>query len=121
MPGKKLFHSIRPIPGIENENDPDGHGSCVASKVAGPEFGVAKNANIVMIKLPRKMLLGEILSTLTWIDADVTARNLRGKAVLNLSIGCKYINPSIGEPDLTSTRGPASLFESDSGMLDSFR
>jgi hypothetical protein len=85
-------------------SDPDGHGSCVASKVAGPRFGVAKNANVVMVMLPGDMRSGDILTALFQIRVDVISRGLQGKAVVNMSFGCKYINPCIGELDLTSTK-----------------
>jgi len=74
------------------ESDENGHGSCVISKVAGPRFGVAKNANIVVAKYAVDIQTGHIwkssiLELLSLIYEDVIARGLQGKAVVNLSFG----------------------------------
>jgi subtilisin family serine protease len=104
MPGDKHLEVIRAL-STDTLNDPVGHGSCVASKVAGPKFGVAKNANLVMFKVPFPLITSDIFTALVRVYARVVGGNLKGKAVLNLSLGCKYINPSVGEPGLTLTLG----------------
>src|SRR5450432_3235165 len=110
MPGEKRFIIISTIPGLKDEEDPWGHGSCVTSKVAGPKFGVAKKANIVMVKMPLFLKVGNLLDCLTKISDDVFVHELGGKAVINLSAGCKYINFSIGELVLTLTLGNIKFF-----------
>jgi hypothetical protein len=121
MPGQKRIEFIRPVPCIDNEYDPTGRGSCVASKVAGPKFGVAKDANIVMIKVPDMTWFSDMLWALAGIYGEASQRKLAGKAVVNLSLDCKYINPSIGESGLTSTPVNMLWFHGNPSLHDSFR
>jgi len=83
------------------QNDRRNHGSCVLSKAVSPRFGTAKDANVVIVKMPfiavaggpgTKKMLEELdfLEGLIKIRKDVRDNDLRGKAVLNLSWGCKY-------------------------------
>jgi hypothetical protein len=85
----------------ETEADDMDHGSCVLSKAVSPRFGTAKDANVVIVKMPfiaiaggpgTKKMLEELdfLEALIKIRKDVRDNDLRGKAVLNLSWGCKY-------------------------------
>ena len=69
--------------------DPNNHGSCVTSLVAGPTFGVAKNANIVLVNVDSSSSSGVVLEAFVKIKNDVIANGLQGKAVVNLSFGCK--------------------------------
>ncbi|GJD04010.1 alkaline proteinase [Colletotrichum higginsianum] len=89
MKGSKSFIYT---PGVEKtETDPEGHGSCMASKVTGQLFGTAKDANIVMVKIHHKEKgLASTLSALVEISNDVYEKGIRGKAVVNLSLG-KYL------------------------------
>ena len=109
MPGEKTFTVINPIPGQPDQNDPVNHGCCVASKVAGPQFGVAKNVNVVMLRLPfpanpdEFLDAAHVMTALFEVYSSVMSRGLRKKAVVNMSLGCKYINPTIGKLGLTST------------------
>lgn len=41
-----------PGPGPWAPIDPTGHGTCLADKVAGYNWGVAKNANLIFLRLP---------------------------------------------------------------------
>lgn len=84
MPGNSSF--IYTPGSRENEFDPMGHGSCVASKAAGPRYGTAKNANIVAVKLPTNLAYSSILAGLIDISNDVFAKGLAGKAVINMSL-----------------------------------
>ncbi|KAL0930100.1 alkaline proteinase [Colletotrichum truncatum] len=66
-------------------------GTCAASKIFGPQFGVAKKANVVMVKLSgRSGMIGaitmtEMLTALALIKNDIHKRGIKGKAVVNLS------------------------------------
>jgi len=86
----------------KTEADDMDHGSCVLSKAVSPMFGTAKNANITIVKLPpgfyavgpssmnRKVTEDGFLAGLVKILDDVRQNRLQGKAVLNISLGCKY-------------------------------
>ncbi|KAJ0159027.1 Subtilisin-like protease 2 [Colletotrichum tanaceti] len=87
MTGSKRFIYL---PGVnQTETDPDGHGSCIASKATGPEFGIAKGANIVMVKLKHNVcVVSYILAALVEIENDVYDEGIQGKAVVNISYSC---------------------------------
>jgi subtilisin family serine protease len=89
-------------------DDQNGHGSHVAGTIAGQTFGVAKNANIVAVKVLDGtgagsnagvldgMQFSELIHPLTTsppfsnqlpVIQDVQQKNLRGKAVMNMSLG----------------------------------
>ncbi|KAG5975391.1 hypothetical protein E4U55_007708 [Claviceps digitariae] len=73
-----------------NADDDNGHGSHVAGTIAGATFGVAKRANITAVKVLNAQGRGPnsaILSGLQFVMEDVARRNLRGKAVMNMSLG----------------------------------
>ncbi|MCJ1346209.1 hypothetical protein MMC31_004424 [Peltigera leucophlebia] len=57
----------------EVDDDPGSHGSCLASKVAGRVFGVAKKASLIVVK--------RTLELSSWLDAMVkVANDLRRRA-----------------------------------------
>lgn len=82
------------------EIDEANHGTCVLSMAVSPMFGTAKNAKRVMVKMPfesegsslQQVILREdyLLEGLYKILDEVRTKGLKGKAVLNLSLGCKY-------------------------------
>jgi len=84
------------------EIDEANHGTCVLSKAVSPMFGTAKNPDIVIVRMASIKTLGadehmrrmiferEFLAGLVKILDDVKSRKLQGKAVVNLSLGCKY-------------------------------
>jgi hypothetical protein len=68
-------------------NDLDGHGTCVATKATGYQFGTAKNANLVVMKLeegPRAVTIS-LLRALALVAIDIRDKRLNGMAVVNLS------------------------------------
>jgi len=69
------------IPGDEN-----GHGTCVVSKVAGRTFGVAKNANIVVVKLPPALdgaySASRVIAAWGVVANDIASNNMQRKAVV---------------------------------------
>jgi subtilisin family serine protease len=86
---------------------PIGHGTCVASKVAGPIFGVAKNANLVIVQaIPaggRQLQASDFIAVWAVVARDIESAGLSGRAVVTASIGCEqtvYLN--IGKLYLTT-------------------
>ena len=81
------------------ETDEKDHGSCVTSKAAGMNWGVAKKANIVIAKVGVKQtdtaLAGWYIYLLQKVREDVLKNNLEGKAVVNLSGGLPLTDASI--------------------------
>ncbi|KAG6015032.1 hypothetical protein E4U54_004425 [Claviceps lovelessii] len=73
-----------------NANDDNGHGSHVAGTIAGATFGVAKRANITAVKVLNAQGAGPnsaILSGLQFVMEDVARKKMRGRAVMNMSLG----------------------------------
>lgn len=57
----------------EVDDDPSSHGTCLASKIAGREYGVAKKASLIVVKRSLKLS--------SWLDAMVkVANDLRRRA-----------------------------------------
>ncbi|KAJ0154181.1 Subtilisin-like protease 2 [Colletotrichum tanaceti] len=72
------------------DTDENGHGTHVAATVAGQTFGVAKNCNLVAVKVLDGDGSGSnsgVLDGMQFIIDDVAAKNLKGKAVMNMSLG----------------------------------
>ncbi|KAK1975441.1 peptidase S8/S53 domain-containing protein [Colletotrichum cereale] len=85
--GMRGAHQFVYGPGAEQtETDFLNHGTCVASKAAGPVYGTAKNADLVMVKLSSKLTLGQFFITLMQVSNDIYAWGLEGRAVINLSL-----------------------------------
>ncbi|EEY21195.1 oryzin [Verticillium alfalfae VaMs.102] len=64
--------------------------SHVAGTICGQTFGVAKSANVVAVKVLDGTGAGSnagVLDGLQFIINDVQQKNLRGKAVMNMSLG----------------------------------
>ena len=107
MPGTKRFETIRDH--RQSSDRPGGlrgdkHGACIASKIGGPSFGVAKRISLmVMLRMPQVIRGSDVLDALLYIKQNVDPDMARGKAVVNLSGICKYISLSISELALTST------------------
>lgn len=73
----------------KDETDFLNHGSCVASKAAGPAYGTAKGADLIAVKLPGTLSLSAIFTALIEISNDVFQKKLEGKAVINMSLGSR--------------------------------
>ncbi|KAK1470308.1 hypothetical protein CCUS01_06410 [Colletotrichum cuscutae] len=89
----------------KDETDFLNHGSCVASKAAGPAYGTAKGADLIAVKLPGTLSLSAIFTALIEISNDVFQKKLEGKAVINMSLGSQHVNhpPMAGIPDKLSS------------------
>ena len=78
---------------ITQQYDYDGHGGSMLAKAVGPNYGVAKSANVVIVRFPVKkdyktsFTMGAALSGLYDILNDISVNEMSGKAVINLSWG----------------------------------
>lgn len=74
-----------------SETDPADHGACMMSKIAGPKYGVAKKANIVVVKIVTDQERGivglSILPALRAVKKHIETHATQGKAVVNFSLG----------------------------------
>ncbi|GJD02248.1 alkaline proteinase [Colletotrichum higginsianum] len=95
MTGTKEFLYVADVK--REEKDSRNHGTCVASKATGPAYGTAKDANLVMVKLPDRKMKSAVLTALVDISNDVYQKGIEGKAVINMSIG-----HVLAEQDLTA-------------------
>ncbi|KAK0750363.1 peptidase S8/S53 domain-containing protein [Schizothecium vesticola] len=76
-----------------NNTDENGHGSHVAGTVGGKNYGVAKNVELVAVKVLDADGGGTnsgVLAGIDFVSTDATARGLRGKAVMNMSLGGSF-------------------------------
>ena len=72
------------------ESDENGHGTCVTSKIVGPTFGVAKSANIVVVKLAQiagRINVSRVIAAWGTVAGDVASENLQGRAVVINAMG----------------------------------
>ncbi|KLP07021.1 uncharacterized protein FFB20_04018 [Fusarium fujikuroi] len=79
-PGRKRWIFSK---GVSGENDPDGHGSCCASKALGSTVGVAPKADLVAVKL--QLTSWSMLKAWQAVILDVQQNMLQGKAVVSYS------------------------------------
>jgi hypothetical protein len=94
-----------PLHDPHSQDDPRGHGSCVASKAAGLNFGTAKKATLVVVKInPRHW--GSTTATIQGLAAaalDIMQHALEGKAVVCFAhtiVDIPYIVPTGMPPTL---------------------
>ena len=74
----------------DKDTDENGHGSHVAGTIGGATFGVAKEVDIVAVKVLDADGSGSnsvVLKGMQWVVNDVKAKGRSGKAVLNMSLG----------------------------------
>lgn len=89
----------------ESLTDPANHGCCVISTIAGKEYGVAKKANVIVVKLVTiqtgegegqgMALVIYIIEAISLVIQDMISRDkkgqsVKGKAVVNLSIAIHW-------------------------------
>lgn len=73
--------------------DDSGHGTHTAATAAGKTFGVAKNANVIAIKVLNDKTGGTIATILAgfdWAINHARETGVAGKAVMNVSLGTWY-------------------------------
>ncbi|KAK2731930.1 subtilisin-like protease [Colletotrichum kahawae] len=72
------------------DTDENGHGSHVAGTIGGRTFGVAKNVDLIGVKVLDGDGAGSnsgVLEGMQFVIDDVQKKNLTGKAVMNMSLG----------------------------------
>ncbi|GIZ46915.1 hypothetical protein CKM354_001002100 [Cercospora kikuchii] len=87
--GGRAFHGANFVPG-EPIWDEFGHGTHVAGTIMSGQFGVAKLAEAVNIKVLNRNNQGQLswfLAGIDWAYRDMFRTGLRGLSVLNLSLG----------------------------------
>ncbi|TFB07253.1 Subtilisin-like protease 2 [Trichoderma ghanense] len=75
------------------DTDENGHGSHVAGTIGGATFGVAKNVQLVAVKVLDADGSGSnsgVLNGMQFVVNDVQAKKLSGKAVMNMSLGGSF-------------------------------
>jgi len=81
------------IPGQPQiRGDDIGHGTCVTSKVASPTFGVAKSANIVVVRIdPVDGMIPMSHAIAAWavVARDIASEDMQRRSVVSLSISCE--------------------------------
>jgi len=83
MPGSIYWLHLPGDP--PNRSDEDGHGTCVASKVVGPTYGVAKRANIVVVKVDAEdgaVFMSDYIAAWGVVARDMNGHDLWGRAVV---------------------------------------
>ncbi|KAI1298221.1 subtilase [Xylaria venustula] len=72
------------------DTDENGHGSHVSGTIGGATFGVAKNVKLIGVKVLDASGGGtnaDVLDGLNFVETDANQKNLKGKAVMNMSLG----------------------------------
>ena len=75
------------------QGDDHGHGTCVASKVASPTFGVAKSANIVVVRVsPVNGRIQTSSAIAAWgvVARDIFSGDLQRRAVVSVSMNGEH-------------------------------
>lgn len=83
---------IQTNPPAQN-TDENGHGSHVAGTVGGKNYGVAKNVELVAVKVLDADGGGTnsgVLAGIDFVSTDAAARGVKGKAVMNMSLGGSF-------------------------------
>lgn len=83
-----LFGGAQADKSVMEDLESDGHGSCAGSKVNGPKYGIAKQANLVVVKASSNS--DETLDCMNKILQDVRSNKLQGKAIVNFSRSRTY-------------------------------
>ncbi|KAM7191908.1 serine protease [Rhypophila sp. PSN 637] len=72
------------------DDDENGHGTHVAGTIGGATFGVAKKVQLLAVKVLDADGSGSnsgVIAGMNFVAEDATRRGLRGKAVMNMSLG----------------------------------
>lgn len=89
------------VPKTEPEMDVEGHGTCVASKVAGIEYGIAKKASLIMVKIAK--VCHSLLEALVRILNDLRRRKLAGEDIAGYNVITIQQHTGVGKKVLTLT------------------
>jgi subtilisin family serine protease len=79
---------------VDNDDtDGNGHGTHTASTAVGREFGVAKKASVVAVKVLGSDGSGtnsQVIAGMEWAVNNAKSRGVTGKAVMNMSLGGSF-------------------------------
>jgi subtilisin family serine protease len=77
--------------GTSSDEDIYGHGTHCAGTIASRAYGVAKKANVIGVKVFSDATgfaqTSDIIRALSWVVSDVSDRDIKGHAVVNMSLG----------------------------------
>ncbi|KAI5820730.1 peptidase S8/S53 domain-containing protein [Pyronema omphalodes] len=90
--GRAVF-GFNAVEGSTTNADELGHGTHVAGIICGKNYGVARKANLIAIKVFGSQGAGntsEIINAINWAVADAKQKKLIGRSVMNMSLGVDY-------------------------------
>lgn len=98
---KRWIHTSS-APRTEPEMDLEGHGTCIASKVAGIKYGVAKKASLIMVKIAK--VCHSMLEALVRILNDLRRRRKAGENIAGYNVITIQHRTAVGRkvPKLTT-------------------
>ncbi|KAL5593049.1 hypothetical protein FOBRF1_012151 [Fusarium oxysporum] len=89
--GRAIKGPIFVSDGSASPEDILGHGTHVAGTIASRAYGVAKKANVVGVKVFSDRTgfaqTSDIIKALNWVVDNVNVRGIKGRAVVNMSLG----------------------------------
>ncbi|KAH9908446.1 peptidase S8/S53 domain-containing protein [Xylariomycetidae sp. FL2044] len=94
----RWIHASPNVESVENDNgSPNrrGHGTCMLSRMGGRQYGVAKKANPVIVRIPTRYTIEDHLEAIKRIIDDVGDNNKR--AVLSMSWYYPRRHPMTGQ------------------------
>jgi subtilisin family serine protease len=104
--------------GDNNNNDCNGHGTHVASTVAGAQYGLAKNATVIAVKVLSCGGSGSWAGVISGIQWTVNNRRPGRGAVSNMSLGGGYIQSVNDATDAAADAGIVQAVASGNSNAD---
>ena len=96
MPGSIRWLYLPNEPHIRS--DEVGHGTCTTSKVVGPAYGVAKNADIVVVKIRPATVdfkISHMIAAWGVVATDIASKGNQAKAVVLITLSSEKSRPWI--------------------------